>query len=97
MSWWAWAWIGAVAASCVWLFAIVRLIAIIAAQRERLSQVQASLRFHRETRDHSDQQVRALLDQNERLARQLIDRAAEATPTPVITVPQSFFQSRRES
>ena len=48
-------------------------------------------------RDHADAQIRALLDQNERLARQLIDRAVDSTTTPVVAIPQSFFHTRRES
>jgi len=97
MTWWAWFIIGGFAASCLWLFAIAWLVNVIAEQRKALDSFRTTVRLYRETRDHSDSQVRALLDQNERLARQLIDRAAESTTTPLIAVPRSFFQPRSES
>jgi hypothetical protein len=89
--------LGAVGASVIWLFIATWLIDVIAAQRKALSAALTTVRLYRETRDHSDVQVRELLGQNERLARQLIERAAESTTAPVITVPQSFFRAQRES
>jgi hypothetical protein len=93
----AWLIIGAVGASVLWLFAIAFLLDVIGAQRTQLDRALTAQRFIRDSRDESDRQVRALLTQNERLARQLIDRAADSTTTPVITVPSSVFHTTRES
>lgn len=97
MTWLAWFLIGGLAASVIWIFLAVWLVDVIAAQRKALSAALTTVRLYRETRDHSDVQVRELLGQNERLARQLIERAAESTTAPVIAVPQSFFRAQRES
>jgi hypothetical protein len=93
----AWFLIGAVGASVLWVFAVAWLIDVIAAQRKALSNAQTTLRLYRETRTDSDATIRDLLDQNTRLARQLIERAAESTTAPVMTVPQRFFHPQRES
>jgi len=71
--------LGAVAASVLWMFAIAWFLDVIAAQRKVIASHETTVRLYRETRTHSDTQIRALLDQNERLARQLIDQAADAT------------------
>jgi hypothetical protein len=78
-------------------WALWRLCDVLAAQSRKLSDSAVTLRLYRESRTDSDRQIRALLDQNERLARQLIDRAAESTTTPIIAVPQHFFHAKRES
>jgi hypothetical protein len=74
-----WIILGAVGASVLWMFVLAWFIDVIGAQRKQLNAALTTTRLYRETRDDSDRQVRALLDQNERLARQLIDRAAEST------------------
>jgi len=74
-----WIILGAVAASVLWMFAIAWFLDVIAAQRKVIASHETTVRLYRETRTDSDRQIRALLDQNERLARQLIDQAAEAT------------------
>jgi parvulin-like peptidyl-prolyl isomerase len=93
-----WLLLGAVGASLLWMFFIAFLLDVIVAQRTALSNAETRLRFLRDTRDESDRQVRDLLGQNERLARQLIERAAESTTAPVITIDtRDFFGARRES
>jgi hypothetical protein len=94
MSTLTWVILGAVGASVLWAFAVAWLFDVVAAQRKALNNAQVTLRLYRMTRDENDAQILALLSQNERLARQLIDSAAAATtcasrPTmtawPVIT------------
>lgn len=92
-----WIIIGVLGASLLWLFAIAWLLAVLAAQRTALTNSQTTIRLYRETRTDSDRQIRALLDQNERLARQLVDRAADATASPVVRVPATWFSEARES
>lgn len=92
-----WLVIGALAASVLWVFAIAWLIDVIAAQRKAISNAQTTIRLYRECRTDSDAQIRALLDQNERLARQLIDQAADSTAAPVVRVPPTWFSAARES
>jgi hypothetical protein len=62
---------------------------LIAAQRRTLAHNQVTLRLYRETRNDSDAQIRDLLDQNTRLARQLIDAKIGTTTSavPVSTWP----------
>lgn len=93
----AWFLIGGLAASVLWIFIATWLVDVIAAQRKALSAALTTVRLYRETRDHSDGQVRELLGQNERLARQLIERAAESTGLPVVRVPATWFSEVRES
>jgi hypothetical protein len=59
----AWLLIGAVGASVLWAFAIAWLIDVIAAQRKALCDAQVTLRLYRETRGHSDTQIRAFPNQ----------------------------------
>lgn len=86
---------GAVILLGLWI--VIWLLDVLAAQRKALTDTQVTLRLYRETRDQSDAQIRALLDQNERLARQLIDRAADATTSPVVRVTPTWFSEARES
>jgi hypothetical protein len=59
----AWFILGAVGASVLWVFAVAWLVDVIAAQRKALSDAQTTLRLYRETRAHSDTQIRAFPDQ----------------------------------
>jgi hypothetical protein len=93
----AWFILGGVGASVLWVFVLAWFIDIISAQRKALDASLTTTRLYRETRDYSNAQVRDLLDQNERLARQLIDRAAESATSPILAIPQSFFHATRES
>jgi len=93
----AWCILGAVGESLFWVFAIAWLLDVIAAQRQALTQAQSSIRLMRHMRDESDTQVRVLLGQNERLALQLIDRAASPSTGQVVALPSTFFDPRRES
>ena len=72
----AWFILGAIGASLLWMFAIAWVVDVLAAQRKALADAQTSVRLYRETQTHADTQIRALLDQNERLARQLIEANA---------------------
>jgi hypothetical protein len=89
--------LGAIGASVIWIFIAIWLVDVIGAQRKALSAALTTLRLYRETRDHSDTQVRELLGQNARLALQLIDRAAASSTTATIPVPQRIFHPTRES
>lgn len=89
--------LGAIGASALWMFAIAWLLDVVTAQRKELTSAQTTLRLYRETRTDSDTQILALLDQNERLARQLIERAADAPASPVVRVPPTWFSEARES
>ena len=80
-----------------------RTLDIVAAQRRQLAELAVTLRLYREQRTDSDRQVRELLGQNERLARHLIDRAADlpagagkAGPGSV-WIPPTRFSEARES
>jgi parvulin-like peptidyl-prolyl isomerase len=92
-----WLLLGAVGASLFWMFFVAFLLDVIAAQRKELDRTLTTVRLYRETRDESDRQVRALLTQNERLAHQLIDQAADSTAAPVVRVPPTWFSAARES
>ena len=72
----AWFVLGAMGASILWMFAIAWVLDVLAAQRTELDRALTTVRLYRETRDQSDAQIRDLLGQNTRLARQLIDQAA---------------------
>lgn len=72
----AWVILGAVGVSVLWMFVIAWLVDVIAFQRKALSEAMTTVRLYRETRDQSDAQIRDLLGQNTRLARQLIEQAA---------------------
>ena len=78
--------LGAVAASVLWMFAIAWFLKVIAVQRKMIAAHDTTVRLYRMTRTDADQQIRALLDQNERLARQLIDQAAATTTSARPTV-----------
>jgi hypothetical protein len=97
MSMLGWFILGAVGASVPWMFAIAWFIDVVAAQRKALADTQVTLRLYRESRNDSDAQIRALLDQNERLARRLFDLKADAECAPVVTLPQAFCLARVES
>jgi hypothetical protein len=92
----AWALLGAIGVSILWMFVLAWLLDVLAAQRRALTQASSSVRLYRAQRDDSDTQIRALLSQNERLAIQLIEQAAQVTPG-VVQVPATFFQAGRES
>jgi len=78
-------------------WALWRACDIIAALRRQLADLAVTVRLYRETRTDSDRQVRELLGQNERLARHLIDRAADIQVRPEIAVARACFQAMRES
>lgn len=88
--------LGAVGASVLGVFALAKLFNVLVAQRRALTLISTTARLYREQRDESDGQIRAVLDQNERLAHQLLEAKAQAS-TPVVAIPQSFFHARRES
>lgn len=92
-----WVLLGASIASVLWLVAFARVLVALADARRALATAFAHVRLVRSQREESDRQVRELLIQNERLARQLIDRAAEASRAPVVTLPSNFFRPRVES
>jgi len=85
---------GAVIILGIWI--VVWLYDILAAQRKALNDTQTRLRLYCTTRDDSDRQVRALLTQNERLARLLIEAKVDAPPA-FVAVPRTFFEPRMES
>lgn len=95
--------LGAFVASLIWAAIVLRLVTRLQRQRKELADARLVLRLYRETRSESDTQVRALLTQNERLARKLIDLAAGSMPSMTAealsvsstTLPSSF--PRRES
>ena len=89
--------LGAIGVSVIWMFAIAWLLDVIAVQRKTLSSTQTTLRLYRETRTDSDATIRDLSSQNTRLARQLIERAADSTAAPVVRVPPTWFSEARES
>lgn len=94
--------LGAIGASVLWMFVLAWFLDVIAAQRKTISGHETTVRLYRMTRTDSDTQIRALLDQNERLARQLIDQAADiqvadTTTPPVVRVPPTWFSEARES
>lgn len=76
-----WFIVGGCAASVLWLMVCAWLVDVVTAQRKALDDAQLAIRLYRETRSESDTQVRALLSQNERLARKLIDLAADSMPS----------------
>lgn len=76
-----WFIVGGCAASVLWLMVCAWLVDVVAAQRKALTDAQLAIRLYRDTRNESDTQVRALLTQNERLARKLIDLAADSMPS----------------
>ena len=93
-----WVIVGACAVSVLWLMACAWLVDVIAAQRKALSDSALTVRLYRDHLSESDRQVRALLSQSERLARQLIEAKAIAPATTyTVAVPPSFFQAREES
>lgn len=71
--------LGAIGASVLWMFVLAWFLDVIAAQRRAIAAHDTTVRLYRMTRTDADRQIRALLDQNERLARQLIDQAAATT------------------
>lgn len=73
--------LGALIASLIWAAIFVGLVTRLQRQRKELADARLVLRLYRETRSESDTQVRALLTQNERLARKLIDLAAGSMPS----------------
>lgn len=73
--------LGAFIASLIWAAIFLGLVTRLRRQRKELDDARLVLRLYRETRSESDTQVRALLDQNERLARKLIDLAADSMPS----------------
>lgn len=77
----SWLIVGACAVSVPWLMVVFWLIDVVTAQRKAMDDAQLVLRLYRETRNESDTQVRALLTQNERLARKFIDLAADQMPS----------------
>jgi hypothetical protein len=81
---------GGFVASLCWGVVASMLLYVIGGLKEDLAKSQVTLRLYRETRGDSDAQIRDLLDQNTRLARQLIDAKADAPPrstAPVSTWP----------
>jgi len=93
----AWAITGGILVSLLWMFVVAALLDRIAWHRRALAYTQTSLRLYRDSREESNRQVGALLDQNARLARQIIDEAAGSTATAVVAMPHDFFQPGRES
>ena len=73
--------LGGVFASFIWAAIVLGLVTRLQRQRKELADARLVLRLYRETRSESDTQVRALLTQNERLARKLIDMAADYMPS----------------
>lgn len=77
---------GAVILLGIWIVFWLR--DVLAAQRKALDNAQVTLRLYRETRNDSDAQIRALLDQNERLAILLVEsRGKEFNPLLVKPLP----------
>lgn len=68
-----------------------------ARQAQQLADAQTTIRLYRDSRDESDRQVRVLLGQVERLARRVIDQAADAECAPVVTLPAPGYPAMRES
>jgi hypothetical protein len=96
----AWFILGAIGASLLWMYAIAWVWHVLATQAMALDAAQISLCLYRETQGHSDAQIRALLDQNERLARQLIEAKAQCAASGTLTTsfrPDPWLASRRDS
>lgn len=92
--------LGAFVASLIWAAIVLGLVTRLQRQRNELADARLVLRLYRETRSESDTQVRALLTQNERLARKLIDLAADHMPSPTAESLSSALSTtfpRRES
>lgn len=70
---------------------------------QQLADAQTTIRLYRISRDESDAQVSVLLGQVERLARKVIDLAADAAAredlesAPVLTLPAHRYPAMRES
>lgn len=91
-----WFIVGGCAVSVLWLMVCAWLFDVVTAQRKALEDAQLAIRLYRDTRNESDTQVRALLTQNERLARKLIDLAADYMPSITASSLSTTFP-RRES
>lgn len=92
--------LGALIASLIWAAIFVGLVTRLQRQQKELADARLVLRLYRETRTESDTQVRALLSQNERLARKLIDLAAGSMPSMTAEAMASSLSTtfpRRES
>jgi len=89
--------LGAVGASVLWMFVLAWFLDVIAAQRKAIAAHDTTVRLYRMTRTDADTQIRALLDQNERLARQLIDQAAASTAQYSGTGTSAWRALARES
>jgi hypothetical protein len=92
----AWVFLGALGASVLWVIALAKLFNVLVAQRRALTLIGTTARLYREQRDESDGQIRAVLDQNERLAHLLLEARAQASAS-VVAIPQTFFHAQRES
>ena len=74
-----------------------------ARQAQQLADAQTTIRLYRISRDESDAHVRVLLGQVDRLARKVIDQAADASAredlesAPVLTLPAHRYPTLRES
>jgi hypothetical protein len=92
--------LGAFVASLIWAAIVFGFMTRLQRQRKELADARLVLRLYRETRTESDTQVRALLTQNERLARKLIDLAADSMPSMTAESLSSALSTtfpRRES
>lgn len=96
MSAFAWFVVGAVATTALWAAPMARLAGLCRSQRKALADAALTIRLYRESFADRDRQVRDLLDQNVRLAQQVIAAKAVA-PAYTVAVPPSFFQAREES
>lgn len=92
----AWFVVGAVAMTALWAVPMAQLVGVCRSQRKALDGAALTIRLYRESFADRDRQVRDLLDQNVRLAQQVVAAKAIA-PTYTVAVPPAFFEAREES